>query len=510
MNLFGHRWISILVLNAALAGILVGHFPIHAQDLSRQSLSQHIKYLASDDLKGRGNGTPELDQAAQYIAERFLEAGLVGPYEGEYFQEFDVPTGFSIGPENMVTFFELPSQPLHLRFGEDYHPVSYQEGSLPLAAPLVFLGFGISAPELGYDDYAGQSVEGKILLVYEHEPQEHSLTSVFDGNRLSAYSDLEHKAREARERGALGLVLLPDTFNHYREPGNLPRAELANLGLNVIRLSDSWARRLMEAAGEDVRQILRSINRDLTPYSFRMRSIQAVVRIDVTVIRKRVKNVVGILPGDSHSAVVIGAHYDHLGLGGLYSLAPDAIDQVHNGADDNASGVAGLLELSRWFAQHRPRHTQVFIAFAGEELGLLGSTHYTNSPAVSLQDTVAMLNMDMIGRSFGELLVGGVGTAREFRSVLEAAEEQSNLRFRFAETPRASSDHMPFSRRQIPVLFFFSGLHADYHRPGDDWERIELDRALEVVRVVRNCLQSLDEIGSSLSFVDLDRRDPGN
>ena len=490
--------------------MLVGYFPINAQDLSQQSLLQHIKYLSSDDLKGRGNGTPELDQAAQYIAERFMEAGLVGPYDGDYFQEFDVPTGFSIGPENMVTFFETPSQPLHLRFGEDYHPISYQEGSLPLAAPLVFLGFGISAPELGYDDYAGQDVEGKILMVYEHEPQEHSLTSVFDGNRLSPYSNLENKTREALERGAIGLVLLPDTFNHYRESGSLHRAELANLGLNVIRLSESWAGRLMEAAGEDVRRIRRSINRDLIPHSFRMRSIQAVVRIDVKVIRKRVRNVVGILPGENNSGLVIGAHYDHLGLGGLYSLAAEATDQVHNGADDNASGVAGLLELSRWFAQQRSQHTLIFIAFAGEELGLLGSTHYTNFPAFSLQETVAMLNMDMIGRSFGDLLVGGVGTAREFRPVLEAAQEQSNLRFRFAETPRASSDHMPFSRRQIPVLFFFSGLHGDYHRPGDDWERIELDRAIEVVRVVRDCIQGLDEIGTSLSFVDLDRRDPGS
>ncbi len=509
MTLLRHS-LGLAPTGLILFAILVGYPPVYSQELFRESFLQHIKYLSSDDLKGRGNGTPELNQAAQYIAEHFMDSGLEGPYDGEYFQEFDVPTGFIIGPENMVTFFEAPNQPLHLRFGEDYHPVRYQEGFLPVAAPLVFTGFGISAPELGYDDYAGVDVEGKIVLVYEHEPQEHSLTSVFDGNRLSSYSDLEYKAREAVERGALGLILLPDNFNHYRDPGSLPKAELENLGLNVIRLSPTWAERLIEAAGQNVRQVRRSINRDLIPNSFPMRSIQAVVRIDVTVIRKTVRNVVGILPGENDSVLVIGAHYDHLGLGGLHSLAPEASGQIHNGADDNASGVAGLLELSRWFAGYRPQHTLVFIAFAGEELGLLGSTYYTQTPVFPLQHTVAMLNMDMIGWSLGELLVGGVGTALEFRKVLETAQEQSDLHFRFAETPRASSDHMAFSHHEIPVLFFFSGLHADYHRPGDDWERIELDRALEVVRVVRSCIQRLDEIGSSLTFVDLDRPDPGS
>ena len=148
MTLLRHS-LGLAPTGLILFAILVGYPPVYSQELFRESFLQHIKYLSSDDLKGRGNDTPELNQAAQYIAEHFMDSGLEGPYDGEYFQEFDVPTGFIIGPENMVTFFEAPNQPLHLRFGEDYHPVSYQEGFLPVAAPLVFTGFGISCSRTG-------------------------------------------------------------------------------------------------------------------------------------------------------------------------------------------------------------------------------------------------------------------------------------------------------------------------------------------------------------------------
>lgn len=496
-------WSRLCLCSLLIAWTSIASGALQAQAPQRSRFMRDLKYLSSDELQGRGNGTPELDQAADYIAGQFREAGLWGPFQGGYTQEFEVPTGFLIGPDNLVTFFESPDQPVHLRFGEDYYPISYQEGAMTQAAPLVFAGFGISAPELGYDDYAGVDVEGKVVVVYEHEPQEHSQESRFFGSRLTEYATVEYKAGAARQRGALALILLPDTFNHYREPAGIPSGDLLNLDLNVIRLTPDWGEKLIEYAGRDPREVRKKINRDLEPQSFVMGDLQAAVRIDVTVVRDPVQNVIGILPGEEDTALVIGAHYDHLGLGGIHSLAPEETGVVHNGADDNASGVSGMLELARLFSQHRNRHTLIFIAFAGEELGLLGSSFYTEHPVVPLKDTLAMLNLDMIGRSTGDLLIGGVGTAVGFHSILEDIQGETDLHFRFAETPRAPSDHMSFSRHKIPVLFFFSGLHADYHRPTDDWEKIDVERTLEIIRVVQSCLRRLDEVADQLVFVDL-------
>ncbi|MCP5115971.1 MAG: M28 family peptidase, partial [bacterium] len=213
---------------------------------------------------------------------------------------------------------------------------------------------------------------------------------------------------------------------------------------------------------------------------------------------RTVRNVVGYLPGETDEFVIVGAHYDHLGLGEQFSMAPSKAGTPHPGADDNASGTAGLIELARWFSsQPTPERGILFLAFAGEELGLLGSSHWVNHPTMPLEEAVAMLNMDMIGRiRNGKVYLGGVGTGTSFRETLESLKPD-DLMVEFSDTTGyGSSDHTSFTTKQVPVLFFFSGLHADYHRPSDTWDKIDAPqsaRLLDYIATVTSQLAEADE-----------------
>jgi len=489
--------ITVLLLSA----LALAQLQLSTED----NLMGHLRYLASDELKGRGNGTPELDQAAYYIAELFREYGLLpAGNEQTYFQEFEVSMGRSLGPENQVTL-ETGTEQIHLQVQRDYVPLTSGPDTV-VQGPLVFAGFGISAPELEYDDYRDLDVGGKIVLVFEHEPQEQVEESRFGGRELTPYATVLHKVMNARNRGAVGVILLPDNFNHppgQEPPSRQPRVE--NIGIHSIRLTQEWSERLLEKGGSNSAGIAEEINSHLTPVSFDL-SITATVSLDVIKVQRTVKNVLGFLPGKTDKILIIGAHYDHLGLGTTGSLAPELIDQIHNGADDNASGTATLLQLAQDFSRSSPlQQGLLFIAFAGEELGLLGSRYYTEHATMPLENTVAMINMDMVGRSQGDLLLGGVGTAAEFRGILDEVQKTSPLQFSYSNSSRGSSDHLSFSSKKIPVLFFFSGLHSDYHRPSDDWERINVQTLQQILEVVRGTVHRLLDLNQPLQFVEVDR-----
>jgi len=469
-------------------------------------LLEHIRYLASDELQGRGNGSPGMEQAARFLAEEYRRIGLEpAGSDGTFFQPFTITMGQNLGPDNR---FEIrgPEIAQELSIGTEYKLLSY--GPKPsVSGELFFAGFGITTTEsdLGYDDYGDWDVRGRVILAFEHEPQERSASSPFHGKDLTPYSTVIHKALNARSRGAVALILIPDRFNHpKRGSRQAPQMErVANVGIPTVRLTGRWGERLLREAGRDPSEIDRWIHHHLTPYSFPMDGISIRLDADVVPIRHEVRNVVGVLPGDSKEAVVVGAHYDHLGLGDESSLAEQHLGQIHNGADDNASGVAGLLVLARDFSVARPGRTLVFAAFAAEELGLLGSRHYVQHPPYPLEQTVAMVNLDMIGRSDGDVLIGGVGTAEEFRDLLHEVEVKSPLTFKYASTPRGSSDHLSFAAAGVPVLFFFTGLHPDYHKPSDDWEKIDLVRTWQVVEAVRQTVDRMNRLEKRPSYVDL-------
>jgi len=490
---------TIVLLLSALA-------QAQPQPSTEDSLMGHLRYLASDELQGRGNGSPGLEQAAHYIGQLFLQYGLLpAGNEHTYFQEFDVNMGRALGPENLVTL-ETGKEQLQLEVRRDYVPLTSGPDKV-VQGPLVFAGFGISAPELEYDDYTDLDVHGKIVLIFEHEPQEQAEESLFAGRELTPYATVLHKVMNAKKRGAVGVILLSDGFNHPsgQEPrSRRPRVE--SIGIHSIRLTPQWSELLLEKGGRNPDEIAEGINSSLTPVSFDL-GVTATVSLDVVKVRRTVRNVVGFLPGQTDKIIIIGAHYDHLGLGTIGSLAPELIDQIHNGADDNASGTAALLQLAQDFSRGSPlQQGLLFIAFAGEELGLLGSRYYTEHATMPLENTMAMINMDMIGRSKGDLLIGGVGTAAEFRGILDEVQKTSPLQFSYSDSLRGSSDHLAFSSKKIPVLFFFSGLHSDYHRPSDDWERINLQTLQQILEVARSTVRRLLELNQPIQYVEMSRR----
>lgn len=453
------------------------------------ALLAHVKFLSSDELEGRGNGTKGLERAADYIADQFKGAGLQpGGANGAWFQPFELVTGLTVGEPNRLTL-RARGHSVTFALGEHYLPLSAtatnstRAASMEISdAPIAFAGHGISAPALNYDDYAGVDVKGKAVIVFTHEPQEHDDKSRFDGRTLTTHVTLMNKAMTARHNGARLLLVVSDP-THEREDGPFdgfardPQAE--DYGIPVLRLRRDRIASLLDAWGLDA--LAKEIDATGAPKS-RILDGQADYVEHLAKTRRTVRNVIGVLPGSdparAHEAVVVGAHYDHLGFGGRHSMNPNLAGQVHNGADDNASGTAAIIEVARVAAANRPKfgRTMVFVAFAGEELGLIGSAQYVSNPAVPLDRTAAMLNLDMVGRPRGRIMVSGLETAPAIDEDLKAAAagiDDLEIR-RFQDGAGVgSSDDTSFLLKKVPSVAFFSGFHSDYHRPTDDWPHID-------------------------------------
>jgi hypothetical protein len=452
---------------------------------------EHIRFLSSDEMKGRDTGSPEERRAGEYLAQAFARYGLepVGE-DGSYFLPFQVAGNASLKKSAL----SIERQGFSREFAPraDASPFGFS-GSGDVDAPLVFAGYGITDPQRNYDDYAGLDVRGKAVLILRHE-----MRSTTGNRQFTPHAHFATKAKNARDHGAAALLIVNGPV---RDPAD---DEVMNFGggtddagLVAFHVRQSLVQGLFRLAGRDLTQVQREIDEAMKPASF---DLGARVKASVAIERETVtaRNVVGRLPGSdpalASEIVVIGAHYDHVGLGGHGSLDPRAGGEIHNGADDNASGTAGMLELAQAFAGARPRRTILFMGFSGEERGLLGSEHFVKHAPVSvpMNKVVAMVNLDMIGRLRpGSLEVGGVGTSPAFRELAERATKAQGLEAKFDPSGYGPSDHASFYGAKVPVLFFFTGLHDDYHRPGDDADKIENDGAAKVARAAFLCAESI-------------------
>lgn len=470
---------------------------------------ENVKFLASPELKGRGTGTPELEKAAGFIAARFRSFGLQPPPGQSYLQAFNVTTNAKLGKDNRFTYLENGRRTV-LQPKQDFVPFNFSARGR-LEGPVVFAGYGITAPEYGYDDYAGIDVKDKIVLILRHEPQEYDPKSVFSGRIYTEHAQFFSKASNAKMHGARGVILVSDRANHRGDDDQLENFSSlvgpADAGIPFVHVKASVADKWFAAAGKKLEDIQEEIDRDLQPRSFAFpATLRIEAHMDLDRAVRRVHNVAAYLPGETGEYIVIGAHYDHLGLGEQFSMAPSLAGSVHPGADDNASGTAGVIELARWFSrQPKPRRGILFLAFAGEELGLLGSSYYVNNPALPVGKAVAMLNLDMIGRiRDGKLYIGGAGTGTTLKAILDQVTPKYGFKVDYSETDGyGSSDHTSFTTRQIPVLFFFSGLHADYHKPSDTWEKIEAAEATKLLALVSDVAGKLIEDPVRPQFVKM-------
>ena len=517
------RWtFAILAIAMAERGRATGAEPRPDEAVGRAQLETRLRaaceWLAAPDREGRGPGTTGIEQAADWVAGQFAALGLDTTVVGEApFQPFPVTLEAKLGAANDNTA-EIIGPPgpdgtrtvRPLELGKDFTPLA-AGGSGPFDLPLAFAGYGITAPKEGYDDYSplgSAGAKGAAVIVLRQEPQKDDPHSVFDGNQSSQYAALTRKVANASEHEAGGLVLTNDASD---KEDALMAFERAGDGserrtMPVLHVRRSVIEPLVtEALGRDLPALERAIDEKLEPQAAALAGWR--VRGRVTIDRKEAdsRNVLAILPGtEGKETIVLGAHYDHLGFGGVNSAAPGET-AVHHGADDNASGTAMLVEVARILAAEGPfPRTILFAAFSGEERGLLGSAHYTANATTPLADTAAMVNLDMVGRlDADKVIVHGTGTGTGLEALVDRLVAAHG--FEAAKEPGGfgPSDHSSFYARKIPVLHLFTGSHSDYHRPTDTADKLNYAGMVRLTRLVADIVKELATAPERPAYIEV-------
>ena len=449
-----------------------------------------VRWLADDAREGRGIGTRGLEEASRYLEQRFREAGIEpAGQDGTYFQRFEAPVAVEAKAGTAVT---LDGEPLARA---EFEPASFSASS-KVEGDVVAAGYGITAPDLGVDDYKGIDAKGRIVAVRRFTPAGEPFNQEDVERR---YGDLRYKAFNAREHGAIGVIVVDAPL--VKEGEEVP----SEAPLPALRL-DSGLTAAAGDAGIPVVTLSRAAGSALFAGAHK-----AALAVELELRHEPVANVVGVIragaAGKLPGAIVVGAHYDHIGLGGASSLSPDA-REPHNGADDNASGTAALLEVGRLLAGRRDRlHRDVYlIAFTGEEMGVLGSTAFTRTPTAGLRmgDLVAMLNMDMVGRLRGNALsVLGGESAQEWHEIVDPLCKSAGLACSLGGDGYGPSDQYPFYAAGVPVLHFFTGVHEDYHKPTDDSDKINAEGGVRVAALVAEVAEGLSARVDRLAYKSL-------
>jgi Peptidase family M28/PDZ domain/PA domain len=505
-------WPFVAVLTAlAITWTAASPTTTQVTPASPQRYIADVKTLTTPKMEGRGDGTKGLVRAEHVIADRYKNLGLLPAGSHGFLQPFVVSTGAQLKGNNHLTIQNADANS-DLKMNQDYVPFSYSDSG-SATCPLIFVGYGISAGEFGYDDYAGVDAKDKMVVVLRFEPAGFAAKSGNQG--LTRHSQLVSKAINARNHGAKGLILVNGKLGDGEEDlltrfGSVSGPE--NVGILFAQVKNSVADEWFRAAGKSLKDVQEQINSSTKPATLAFpETLHAALTVGIETTRATVDNVLAYLPGKTDEYVILGAHYDHLGRGSFDSLAPSQIGQLHPGADDNASGTAGLLELARILSPLKGQLQRgiLFASFAGEELGLLGSAAWVKDPTKPLDKAVAMINMDMIGRiKDNKVYVGGVGTGSTLQKILDQAHADSPLKFEISQGGYSSSDHTSFVIKHIPVLFFFSGLHSDYHKPSDTWEKINADSASALVNIVARTAMDLADESPKPSFVEVVESNP--
>jgi hypothetical protein len=509
----------LIALFLFLAPISAADFPEDVLEVKNtikgRMIVSHIDFLASSHCRGRETGEKGMDVAAKYIATIFQGAGIqpAGDF-GSYYQNVKLWT-LSLGHDVQLGIEERKggvtiSKKAALEW--DYLPVSLSAES-QVSAPLVFVGYGITAPEHDYDDYKNLDARGKIVLVMRHEPGENDPNSPFEGRRLSNHGTLLTKILNAQKHGAVGILFTTDPLNHDDlTPAGVGGTYWPSLFKERMRdeedfqymefspsmkiIGDDFGVRIPAVAidgkladyllGEDVSlsQIQEDVDQNLTPNSFAIPNKKVSMGVFFKKDRVNAYNIVAKVTGSDpelkDEVIIVGAHYDHVGK--------NKRGQIYGGADDNASGTAGVMELARAFQNLnvKPKRTILFILFTAEEKGLLGSRYYVDNPIFPLEKTVAMINFDMIGRNDVEQIsvIGRYQYPKLFDVVDTINKQSVNFDMNFAvEEFIRQSDHFPFMRKDVPTIFFNSGMHDELHTPRDSVNLIIPEKTQKVVQL---------------------------
>jgi Peptidase family M28/PDZ domain/PA domain len=519
---------------AGVAGLVIaltqGSFaqkPLDDPILER--MRKDVFFLASPECEGRGIDTKGINIAADYVADAFRAAGLKPAMkDGSYFQPFTVTMSAKLGEPVAATLTGPSGVARELKIGADFNPMGFSATAKALGG-LVFVGYGITAPALNYDDYAGMDVAGKIVVMIRRTPRptatgENRFDRSVPADEDSTHSAFVTKIENAVAHKAAGVVIVNDAATAGMRD-SIPNYAQHAIGTTPATIPVLFFRRavldslLAQGPIRSVGDIETLIDKDLKPRSFDLTGWKLDAEVTVNRTEYKVKNVVGVVEGKGPLAdetVVIGAHYDHVGYGSFGSLGgKDAKGKIHFGADDNASGTTGLIELARRFAAMKDRQGRriLFIAFTAEERGLYGSIHYCKEPLFPLDKTAAMINMDMIGRAkpvpadwlgiWGmkdRLVIYGTGTADSFGELVDDLGAKSDFKLSTMAAGTGPSDHDSFYRKKVPVLFLYTGTHGEYHRPTDVPEKLNLEGMKKVADLVQAFTENLAAVETKPKF----------
>jgi hypothetical protein len=469
-----------------------------------EELGRHVRTLASEEMMGRGVDTTGIALARDYIAREFNSYGLLpGGDNGSYFQRLEVVTGAEVKQPSAVAL----NKSAELKLNADWIPLGFSHSGT-VEAGLVFVGYGITAQDYGYDDYAGIDVKDKIALVLRYEPPPKNGNSPFRKlPEASRYATLQAKASNAREHGAAALILVDlSPREGQNELISLRRSVgRSENNLVAVQIRREAVERRLEAEGLSLGELKDKIDRDEKPGSIAIPSVRASLTVKLEKITSPTDNVVAVLPGADpmlkHENIVVGAHYDHIGLGYLGAGRSNTEAQIYHGADDNASGTAVMMSVAARLGRlrDRPQRTVVFAAFTGEELGLHGSRYFVNHPPFSISSIKAMINLDMVGRmKDNKVTARSVDSAKEFRSLVSRAAGGLEVAMR---PGGGSSDHVSFHRKEIPALHFTTGTHPDYHRPSDTWEKLNIQGMVKINDMVFTLVREIAAAKEGFTFV---------
>ena len=471
--------------------------------LTQANLQKHVAILASDDFEGRGTLEPGLDKAADYIAAEFQRVGLV-PFDGEserYKVPFEMFQGGWSDQSTLALVRDKVKSPIN---PSDWSPFNFSD-ECDLTAELVFAGFGITAPEYEWDDYADLDVQDKVVLVLRREPDADNPESAFEGTEATAYSTFRSKAQTAVKNGAKGMIVVNDPLGKWDAPDlreslrlSFEREKASAEAVDNPFCALQMRRSVVDTfIGQDfLTDAQKSLHsKDKRPSDMALPTLNVVLSLTTQKEPKAVElyNVVGRLPATVDTSeppewVVVGAHYDHLGI-----FEGDG-DTIYNGADDNASGTSGLLVLAEAYAQKPTRlREMIFVAFTAEEKGLLGSKAFVEQ--LEVDRVQMMLNLDMIGRNSEDAIkIIGDGYASGLAEAIHMANTRVEIETELAgDEYFGASDHNSFYRKNRPFLFFFTGLHDDYHQVSDHADLLDYGRMEKIIRLGYGTIEPIVE-----------------
>jgi len=485
----------IIIMGLALA--IVACKPPANPDITLEEIQAHLEFMASEELAGRYPGTPEDEELTAYLVGQFKQAGLE-LHEKTGIQYFELPTSIENG-ENMHAAFNGEV----LTLDSDYAPFPFS-ASGTAQAPLVFAGFGFHLDEgsVQWDDYKDLDVTGKWVLMFRGVPGTQEASSPYFN-----YGEDRAKALLAHDMGAAGVVMVSGPGYDAKDQLVQLKGKQHPLPIPVIHVSRACIDRFLEE-GDSVAGLEEQVLKRMAPLAVDL-GISAKVQVDLRPKNITTANTLGYLPGAdpllAGQYVLIGAHHDHLGMGGpgTSSRAPDTV-AVHYGADDNASGVTGVLEIAEKMVAQEPARSMLFASFGAEEMGLVGSKYLSENAPIDLGQVQVMINLDMVGRlkEDRQLQIGGVGTSPGLQALLESLNASYGFTLKFANEGFGPSDHAAFYAKDVPVLFISTGAHPDYHTPSDGVDAINLEGMQEVLNYVSDVALALANAQDRLAFTE--------